>query len=323
MMANLLRAAVLAVVLLAATIAVIGGQSQCADGAVVAALVVLLGFVPILAVETLAMYVVNRRTRGLLPGDAGHVTEPPPVSPRSLWRSWTGEAMTFVEVFAWRQPFRSRVVGDVAPGVAPLPGAGPQPQRGVVLVHGYCCNRGLWNPWIERLRALGIPCTAIDLEPVFGDIDDYPPLIEAAVQRMFLATGRAPVVVAHSMGGLAVRAWRRAMGPQAFARVHHVVTIGTPHHGTWVARFAHTRNARQMRLSGPWLEALAAGEAAADRRRYTCFWSHTDNIVFPASSATLPDADNRHVPATGHVDLVNAPVVFAEVVRRVAEPSAR
>ena len=43
----------------------------------------------------------------------------------------------------------------------------------------------------------------------------------------------------------------------ADARLCHVVTIGTPHHGTWLARFGHTPNARQMRPGSNWLVALA------------------------------------------------------------------
>jgi triacylglycerol lipase len=41
---------------------------------------------------------------------------------------------------------------------------------------------------------------------VFGGIDDYAPLIEQAVQQVTQATGRPPLLVCHSMGGLAARA---------------------------------------------------------------------------------------------------------------------
>jgi triacylglycerol lipase len=319
MMANLLRAAVLAVLLLAAAVVAIGAQGDHPGRAVAIAVALLLAFVPILAVETLVMHTVNRRTGGHPPRAPAGVAAPPTATATQLLRSWAGELMAFVTVFLWRQPFRSTAVGDVPPGTEALPGAGPQGARGVVLVHGYCCNRGLWNPWIERLRALGVPCIAVDLEPVFGEIDAYAPVIEAAVQRLSQATQRRPVVVAHSMGGLAVRAWSRASGQGAAERLHRIVTIGTPHHGTWIARLAHTANARQMRMDSPWIAALEAAESAADARLYTCFWSHTDNIVFPAASAALPGADNRHLPARGHVDLINDPAVFAEVVRRATE----
>jgi triacylglycerol lipase len=184
-------------------------------------------------------------------------------------------------------------------------------------VHGFVCNRGLWNPWMAALRADGVPFVAINLEPVFGSIDGYPSTIEWAVQQIEAATGLAPVIVAHSMGGLAVRAWLDVYA--ADLRVHRVVTIGTPHHGTWLARFAFLTNARQMRLGSAWLRQLASREPPQRHARFTCFYSHCDNIVFPPRTGTLHGADNRHVIGTAHVHMVSAASVYGEVRRWLAE----
>ena len=189
-----------------------------------------------------------------------------------------------------------------------------------MLVHGFVCNRGLWNAWWPRLQAADVPCIAVNLEPVFGPIDGYAPLIEAAVQRLTQATGRPPLLVAHSMGGLAVRAWLREH--DADARVHGVVTIGSPHHGTWLGRFGFAPNAQQMCWHSPWLLQLAAAEPAQRYRRFTCFWGHCDNIVFPASTATLPGADNRHLRGHAHVHLLQHPQVLDTVLLRLAEGDA-
>lgn len=234
-----------------------------------------------------------------------------------LLRAYGGEVLASWRVFGWRQPFRAQCEPD-----PPESGAPPAPDRtGVLLLHGYFCNRGLWLPWLRRLRARGVPCRALTLEPAFGRIDDLVPAIEAAVTALTRQTGRAPLVVAHSMGGLAVRAWLAAQPEpaRADARVQHVVTIGTPHHGTWMARFALSPNARQMRRGHRWLAQLAAGESAARRARFTCFYGHADNIVFPASTAMLPGADNRHLAAVAHVAMAFHPAVFDEVQRRLAD----
>lgn len=225
-----------------------------------------------------------------------------------LLRAWAGETVGALAVFGWRQPWRWRLHPDSAASGAPG-------QRGVVLVHGFVCNRGLWHPWRPRLRAAGVPVVALNLEPVFGSIDAYVPAIDAAVQQLTRATGLAPLLVGHSMGGLAIRAWLRAHDGDA--RIHGVVTIGSPHHGTWLGRLALAANARQMRLGSAWLRALAAAETPARRARFTCFYSHCDNIVFPCSTATLPDADNRHLRARAHVHLLQHPAVLAEVLRRL------
>ena len=178
------------------------------------------------------------------------------------------------------------------------------------------CNRGLWNPWLIRLRSQGIPYVAVNLEPAFGGIDDYLPIIESAIHRLRLATGRAPVVVAHSMGGLAVQRWWTQPGNTGC--IAHLIAIGTPFNGTWLARFAMSRNARQMQPGSPWLEQLSAEHAKRDPVGITCFYSNTDNIVFPVSSATLSNADNRLLPGVPHVAMVDDLRAWAELLRRLS-----
>jgi triacylglycerol lipase len=240
----------------------------------------------------------------------------PAATAGELAGAWWGEVLTAPQVFCWQQPFRSKAQTDY------LPSAGDRPV-GIVFVHGFVCNRGLWNPWLRRLRQFGVPFVAVNLEPVFGSIDNYAAIIEQAVQRVEAATSARPLIVAHSMGGLAVRAWLDAR--QADARVQHVITIGTPHRGTLLARFAFTLNARQMRLDSRWQLALAQREPPTRHANFTCFYSHCDNIVIPASTATLPGADNRHVNGVAHVQLAREEIVFREVLRHagIAVPASR
>jgi pimeloyl-ACP methyl ester carboxylesterase len=165
---------------------------------------------------------------------------------------------------------------------------------------------------MEWLRSNDVPYVAVNLEPVFGSIDAYPGTIEGAVRRLEQATGLSPLIVAHSMGGLAVRAWLHLHGGDA--RVSRVITIASPHAGTWLARFGVTVNARQMRVRSSWLLRLVALEPASRYRRFVCYYSHCDNIVLPASTATLPGADNRHVPGTAHVELVHHKRIWLDVL---------
>jgi triacylglycerol lipase len=242
-----------------------------------------------------------------------HVGRSDPLPRASVWellRAWAAEAVGAVRLFAWEMPWRWRRFEDQLPADA-------QGRRGLILVHGFVCNRGIWNPWWPRLRAAGVPCIALNLEPAFGTIDDYVPLIDAAVQRMRDATGQPPLLVAHSMGGLAVRAWLRDSGGDA--RIHGVVTIGTPHQGTWLGRFGRAANTRQMRWQSPWLAELAGREPAERYRRFTCFHGHCDNIAFPCSTATLPGADNRHLRGHAHVHMLRHPDVLGEVLRRLRD----
>lgn len=219
-------------------------------------------------------------------------------------RAWLREAHIAPRVFGWQQPFCANAVPDTL-------GAKAMGRRGMVFVHGFVGNRGLWNPWLTQCRAQGIPFAAVNLEPVLGSIDDYAPLIDEAVQRIHSATGLAPVLVCHSMGGLAVRAWLRASG--ADRRVKRIVTLGTPHHGTWLSRFGQSPNSRQMQQASNWLQALEAQEGSARRALFTCYYSNCDHIVFPTSTAAWIGADQRFVAGVAHVALAFDAGIQADV----------
>jgi pimeloyl-ACP methyl ester carboxylesterase len=235
---------------------------------------------------------------------------------RELGRAWFSETIAALRVFAWRQPFRWREVPDQ---LAAEPG---QPaRRGVVLVHGFVCNRGFWTPWMKALRARGHCFVAVNLEPVFGSIDAYVPIIEQAVEQVTHATGMPPILVCHSMGGLAARAWLCAA--KAGSRVDHVITIGSPHHGTWLAQFSHLKNGTQMQRRGDWLRCLEQQENAGDAARFTCWYTNCDNIVFPASTATLPGADNRLVRGVAHVELAFHPRVLRDSLALIGRNTPR
>lgn len=231
----------------------------------------------------------------------------PKVRGMDRWAAIWRECRRMMVCMLWWHPLRSEAHADFLPADGSAQG-----RRGVVLVHGFFCNRGFWNQWMPRLRAAGVPFAAVNLLPTFGRIDDYPPIIDAAVRRVVDATGLAPVIVGHSMGGLATRAWLREQCAARPGRlpddeggdpaVAHVVTLGTPHRGTAMAEWALSPNARQMKLGSPW---LASNEAAIEHLRglFTCFYSDADQIVVPAQSATLDGADNRLLPASGHMNL--------------------
>ncbi|WBY00423.1 alpha/beta fold hydrolase [Ramlibacter tataouinensis] len=259
-------------------------------GAVAGALALMLVHAAVLGVEFLLLPLARR-------GDPA-----PRASLAQLAGAWLREVGVASRVFAWRQPFAWRKEPDRLQG---RPGA-----TGILFVHGFLCNRGFWTPWLREARSRGHAFIAVNLEPAFGSIDDYGRTIDQAVARLQQATGRPPLLVCHSMGGLAARAWLRTS--RNVDRVAHVVTIGTPHHGTWLARFSRMPNGRQMRIGGDWLLAMGALDPQA-ARLFTCWYTNCDNIVLPPSTATLPGADNRLLAGAAHVDLAFRPALMQEV----------
>lgn len=272
---------------------------QAPGQAVAGAVVVLLIGPLVLAAEFLLLAVMAR-------------SDPVPrAGPLQLLRAWVSESLHLYAKFGWRQPFRWRAVPDHLPAHA-------RGGVGVVLVHGFLCNRGFWNPWLQRLRSEDIPCIAVNLEPPFGAIDDYAPAVDTAVRRLTELTGRAPLVVCHSMGGLAARAWWRAS--QGRHPVQRIVTIASPHHGTWAGRFSRRANGMQMRLRSDWLRQLEEDERQRPMPALTCWYSNCDNIVLPPSTALHPAADNRFVSGEPHVALAFHATVVEETLALLRPP---
>ncbi|MBO9538582.1 alpha/beta fold hydrolase [Herbaspirillum sp.] len=193
----------------------------------------------------------------------------------------------------------------------------------VLLIHGYGCNSGYWRWMSLALREAHITHYALDMEPVFGSIDGYAPLVDAAVRRVQAETGQQKIViVAHSMGGLAARAYLRDHGTTHIARV---ITLGTPHHGTAIANFGIGINCGEMNWLGryeegrssEWLQKLAATEEAEALGAIVSIYSHHDNIISPQSSAHLEGAWNIPVIGIGHVALALEPAIQEMVIELI------
>ncbi len=238
----------------------------------------------------------------------------------SWWHAcklFLGEFKATMTASSWTMPFRSFST-RIAENSQALP---------VLLIHGYGCNSGYWHPMSNALLQANITHHAVNLEPVIGGIDEYVPLIHRAVEKLCKETGRDRIViVAHSMGGLATRAYLRDHGSR---RVAKIITLGTPHHGTALAHFGVGLNTHQMRwtaseqegLSSNWLRKLAASEDPSVYRLFVSIYSHQDNIISPQNSSHLAGAKNTEFHGVGHVALAFDPLIQAQVIREIQDAS--
>lgn len=224
------------------------------------------------------------------------------------------EIVDSIRTFQFAQPFRARLPAP--------PSSPPDPARlPVLLVHGYLCNRGIWRPLAGWLMQRGHAVDAIDLEPLFADIDDYADAIDAAVGRLKARTRASRVaLVCHSMGGLAARAYLRRHGAASIAEV---VTIGTPHGGTVFAHAGRGLNARQMRPKGEWLQALEACQGAEERALFTVVMSYHDNIVAPFAAQRIQGARVHEIVGIGHISLAYDRSIWRIVAGALDEAAAR
>ena len=229
-------------------------------------------------------------------------SRPPGVGGWTWWRAIAGESWAIYRLFVGSMPW----VRSASQLLSPKAAASRVP---VLLIHGYCCNYGVWRDVAARLQALGHTVLAINLEPLFCSIDDYAPQVEQAVAQLRAQTGQQRIaLVGHSMGGLVIRAWMRAYGD---AQVAVAVTLGSPHQGTQITPHAKLPNARQMVWASDWLQALQASESPQRRALLRVALTEQDAIVFPQSAQTLPGVDAQVFSGIGHLQLCTDARVFA------------
>ena len=220
-----------------------------------------------------------------------------------------GEWLAYQALFILIQPFERLWMGDDAVGRQPPDGIP------VLLVHGYLCNRGAWW-WLRReLKAAGFAVVTINLEPPFGGIDGFADQLHTRIEALCAETGADQVaVVGHSMGGLAAREY---LHRHELSRVMKLITLGSPHHGTWLARYGLGESARQMEPDSAWIRALPP----ADPRVPTVtIWSPMDNFVAPQNSSRLAGASERILPRLSHLAMLFSPVVLDTLMHEL--PSA-
>jgi pimeloyl-ACP methyl ester carboxylesterase len=209
------------------------------------------------------------------------------LGPLAALRLWAGETAHSLRLFNLDQVWRA---GFPEPEVLRDPA-----RPAVLLIHGYLCNRAVWLNWLPRLTQVANVAT-LNLEPVFGPIEGYADRIAGAVERLRNASGSPKVtIVAHSMGGLATRAYLRRHGGAAVARV---ITVATPHRGTLFARLGLGRNARQMRPDSEFLKALNGTPEPAP---FVCVAASDDNLIVPRASPLLPHCPAVRIDRVGHL----------------------
>jgi pimeloyl-ACP methyl ester carboxylesterase len=236
------------------------------------------------------------------------------------WLALVGRECSAILRLIWIElPFaRWRVPRDTPARSAVHSTARPMP---ILLIHGYICNGGFWRALWRKLIAQGYGVHTHDLEPVFcGSISQYVAPLHARIEAICAQTNSDQlIIVAHSMGGLATRAYLAKHASDA--RVAKLITLGTPHHGTASANNGPGYNAKDMQPDSTWLRALAAQEKPTNVP-LVCVISYHDTIVFPQLSAQLVSPNwtnqtNEFVHGIGHVEMAFSPVIHQIVLKHL------
>ena len=100
-------------------------------------------------------------------------------------------------------------------------------------------------------------------------------------------------IIAHSMGGLDARWFIEKLDGDRF--VDDLITLGTPHQGSYVAYLAYfTPGGKDLIPDSDFLKLLNDGQLAQGVE-YTAVWSDSDEFIVPKESAKIPSLELNSV----------------------------
>lgn len=194
----------------------------------------------------------------------------------------------------------------------------------VLLVHGYHGspqNFAMMEPWLRQEGYDPVAMAFVDTAWSDWSLDDLSDQVAVNVMALCRLTGRDQIdVVAHSLGGIAVRHYIKFKGGDKHIR--HLVCLGSPHHGVGYAAF------------GPWivvadlfrphseqLNELNRPQEAYGNVSYTCVWSTGDYMeMLPFASGRLVGAFNYSIHGTSHSGMTTDPRIFPVIKQGLERP---
>jgi triacylglycerol lipase len=182
------------------------------------------------------------------------------------------------------------------------------------VITGYLGDVGYDEAEIHQVSLGNIPGTTVDSPSEYGEV------VAREIERVADDSGGPVDLITHSMGGLDARWAIEKEGAADY--VDDLVTLGSPHQGTYVSYVGLvTAGGRDMIPRSTMMDELN-DDGLADGVEYTAVWSHIDELIVPSSYASIPeymfqDAAGRNVNSgyQEHVQLVADRHVFDQYVQ--------
>lgn len=211
------------------------------------------------------------------------------------------------------QSLQARNNLDLDPDLAATP---------VLLVHGYIHNRSAFLAMSRQLKRAGFRYVdGVNYNALTDGIPEAAARLGAEVERVLDATGADRVmIVGHSMGGIVARYYIQELGGED--TVDTVITLGSPHEGTYASYVGLGTATAQLRPNSALLQRLRTS-ARPGPVRWIAFWSDLDVLVAPIGNAKLEhpalNAHNVRVRNTGHLSLLASGSVLRDVLAHLTD----
>ena len=203
--------------------------------------------------------------------------------------------------------------------------AGPRRPEGeptgrlVLCVHGLFMNSSSMWGIRQRLESRGRPTRGVFMGvPLPTPMTYLQPLarVMRELAREFPEEGFD--IVAHSIGGVMIREVLR-QNPGLADKIHQIVTLGAPHHGTAVVRWIKFGPIYTMlSLQSQYLQELDDFRILAPQAVATTVGSLHDLVVYPVEACHLEDTRQVSLETISHLGLMTQKRALDEVEKALA-----
>lgn len=184
----------------------------------------------------------------------------------------------------------------------PPAAAGPTAARNpILLIHGIDDTHAAMAPLARHLEQRGWRTFSFDMVPNDGAVgfEVLAQQVRREVAAVRARTGAAKVdLVGFSLGGMVARVYLQDLG--GAAEVERLVTLASPHEGSWMAYFRWNALGEELRPDSAVYRRLNGNFSALEGVRVTSIWTPLDLMILPAWSSRLPGAKEVRIPVVAH-----------------------
>lgn len=187
----------------------------------------------------------------------------------------------------------------------------------ILCVHGYLHNQTGWWFFRRFLKTKGFDSVNTVSYPSFSqDIRANSLRIKQRIEQIHEKSGKqVNLLIGHSLGGLASLEYALEHAPKD--RTIYIITMGSPLRGSILAKKWMGKTAQQMMPNSEYLQSLHQRLQKARHIRLFNLASKTDPLVFPVSSAQLPELPYAYyetIDALGHIVFLYSPRALNQII---------
>lgn len=179
----------------------------------------------------------------------------------------------------------------------------------IVLVHGFISTGKIFFYIKKKLEAQGHKCFAPTLKPIDAKhgIEDLAIKLNNYILNNLEADSKF-ALIGFSMGGIICRYYLQEQG--GIARVNKLITISTPHHGSYLSYIYPGKGMKQLRPRSEFLKKLETKEFLLNSIALFSYRTPLDLMIIPNNSSLWDIATNKRFVSIMHSSmLINSKLV--------------